>query len=139
VTGYSQRTLDRAEAADRQRAGEAGAADVVRVLPGAAAALALQLQRQLFDSASNLEGLADQLGQRLGLNRVTRPILSALYSYLSPLDEQFKSDQAERARIAETFLAAAGPETLEEMLTRVDLNALLAQVDLQVLLEQPKY
>ncbi len=131
VTGYSQRTLAAAQGvADADAADEVTSADLVRALPGALAALALRTQHAAFDAVALVERQGAAVAERVGASRAASPAVHWLYGLLSPLDAEFKADQAERAEIAQVFLASAGPQTLEELLARVDLNALLAEIDL---------
>jgi len=137
LTGYSQRTLADATQASQSVAKEdAGVADVLRIAPGASVALALRGQAAAMTVAASATKAASWLGRTIGVTKVTKPAMSWLHSSLAPLDEEFKANQAARAEVAETFLTTAGPHALQEMLSRVDLNALLAQVDVEQLLDQ---
>lgn len=137
VTGYSQRTLAQTLGdADAAPEGEIGPADVLKVLPGAAAALALRLQHAAFDQWAQLESTAASAAELVGLNRLADPVWRQLHAVLAKLDDEFKSEQSSRAALAEEFLAAAGPQTLQELLSRVDLDALLAGVDLDAVLDR---
>ena len=137
VTGYSQRTLAQTLGdADAAPEREVGPADVLKVLPGAAAALALRLQHAAFDQWAQLESTAASAAELVGLNRLADPVWRQLHAVLAKLDDEFKSEQSSRAALAEEFLAAAGPQTLQELLSRVDLDALLAGVDLDAVLDR---
>ena len=137
VSGYSTRTLAETHGTPTPADDDGvGPADILRVLPGAAAALALRLQRQVFDQWARLETATNSAADLVGLQRLTDPMWRELHKLLSGLDEEFKSEQSARAEVAQEFLAAIGPQTLQELLSRVDLNALLADVDLDAVLER---
>lgn len=137
ITGYSQRTLDATLGEGvASTSGTVGPAEVLQVLPGATAALALRLQHAAFDQWVRLEATASSAADLMGLHRLTDPIWRQLHTLLSRLDEEFKADQSSRAVLAADFLASAGPQTLQELLSRVDLDALLAEVDLDAVLDR---
>lgn len=137
VTGYSQRTLQQTTGASATpNADTVSLTDVLRVLPGAAAALALKAQHTAFDQWVRIEATASSAADVVGLRHLSAPLLRRLHELLAPLDAQFKAEQSSRAALAEQFLAAAGPHTLQELLSRVDLDALLAEVDLDAVLER---
>jgi hypothetical protein len=137
VTGYSQRTLEQTLGEPSSSANVAvGPADVLKVLPGATAALALRLQHAAFDQWARVESTASSAAEMVGLQRVTDPLWRQLHAVLAHLDDEFKAEQSARAELAQEFLAAAGPQTLQELLSRVDLDALLAGVDLEAVLDR---
>lgn len=137
ITGYSQRTLGATLGeAEAISSGPVGPADVLQVLPGAAAALAIRLQHAVFEQWIRLETTANSAADLVGLHRITDPVWRQLHAVLSRLDDEFKTDQSSRAVLAQEFLAAAGPQTLQELLKRVDLDALLAEVDIDALLDR---
>lgn len=137
ITGYSQRTLGATLGESVATPSESvGPADVLQVLPGATAAVALRLQHAIFDQWVRLEATATSAADLIGLHRLTEPVWRQLHAVLSRLDEEFKSDQTTRAALAQEFLAAAGPQTLQELLSRVDLDSLLGNVDLDALLDR---
>lgn len=137
VTGYSQRTLEQTLGAPAHSDAESvGPADVLQVLPGATAALVLRLQHAVFDQWVRLEATTSAAAELVGLHRLTDPLWRQVHAVLSQLDAEFKGEQAGRAAMAQEFLAAAGPHTLQELLSRVDLDALLAGVDLDSVLER---
>ncbi|MFI0432622.1 MAG: hypothetical protein ACH36H_05735 [Candidatus Nanopelagicales bacterium] len=145
VTSYSQATLAGAEAeaqpsssgrnADAAATGPLLAADVLKVLPGACAALALRLQSAAFDAVSAGEAQVARWLDRLGAVQITSPLAARLQGVLAELDAEFKAAQAERAVVASSFLAEAGPRTLDELLARIDMAALLERVDLDEVIE----
>lgn len=137
VSGYSQRTLEQTSGRPSSVGEDSvGPAEVLRLLPGATAAIALKVQHAAFDQWSRLELTASSAADLVGLHRVTDPVWAFLHGLLSGLDEQFKSEQTARAALAAEFLSAAGPQTLQELLSRVDLNALLEGVDIDAVLER---
>ncbi len=143
AASYSRATLAGAEAdvADDDVAGDDPgdgvllAADLLEVLPGACAALALRVQSAAFDAVSAAEAGLSRVLSRVGAVRLTSPLAARLQQRLAGLDDEFKSSQAERAEVAASFLAAAGPRTLDELLARIDLDALLGRVDLDEVIE----
>jgi hypothetical protein len=137
VTGYSQRTLA-ATAGDGNSttASDPSVWDLAAVAPGAVATIALKVQDSTLRAAGSAANLASRVARGVGVTRVTTPVMQWLHDTLAPLDEEFKNSQAERAAVAETFVAAAGPQVLQELLSRVDLDALLEQVDIEQLLDR---
>ncbi len=150
VTSYSTSTLATAESdveaeaadatilADQLTAGDPdlNAADLVRVIPGALALLALRIQGSAFDAITGVENVVTEVFARFGAIRVTSPLAGRAHALLAELDAQFKAEQAERAQVASTFLAAAGPRTLDELLARIDLEAVLDRVDMEAVLDR---
>lgn len=140
VTGYSQRTLDRTAGGLSQPVpgGPAapGIADLVRVLPGAVAHLSLRAQDAAFSVLTGVENAARRGADRVGLSSISGAGVRVAHRHLSRWDEAFKADQARRARATQDFLATAGPETLQELLIRIDLDTVLDTVDLDAVLER---
>lgn len=154
VTSYSTSTLSQVadvEAADgvpgpvessAEQAGATGtarelnAADLVRVLPGAVAVMALRVQSRAFDVITGTEAAVTSILGRLGAVRITSPFLTRVQGALADLDSEFRAEQAERAQVAATFLAAAGPRTLDELLARIDMEAVLDRVDMEAVLDR---
>ncbi len=154
VTSYSTSTLSQVadvEAADgvpgpgesaTEQTGATGAtqelnaADVVRVLPGALAVMALRAQSRAFDIITGTEAAVTSILGRLGAVRITSPFLTRVQGALADLDSEFRAEQAERAQLAATFLAAAGPRTLDELLARIDMEAVLDRVDMEAVLDR---
>lgn len=137
ITGYSQRTLATTTGIDSPDDREnPGIWDVLSVVPGASAAIALRLQETALAAVSSAEQVTSRIADGVGVNRLTGPILRWAHSRLTPLDAEFKTAQTQRAAVAEGFLAAAGPQVLQELLLRVDLDALLSEVDLEKILDR---
>lgn len=150
VTSYSTSTLATAESdvepeaadptipADQLTAGDAdlNAADLARVIPGALALLALRIQGSAFDAITGVENVVTEVFARFGAIKVTSPLAGRAHALLAELDAQFKAEQAERAQLASTFLAAAGPRTLDELLARIDMEAVLDRVDMEAVLDR---
>ena len=140
VTGYSQQTLDRTaqvQAATSHASPEPpGITDIVRVLPGAVAHLSMRMQDVAFAVIAETEQVARRGADRVGLSAVTGVGVRAVHRHLSRWDAAFKAEQVARARTTQDFLAAAGPETLQELLIRIDLDTVLQTVDLDAVLER---
>lgn len=137
VTGYSQRTLALTTGQDTSGQTEApGVWDVLVVMPGALAAIALRVQGSTLATAGGVGAIAGRIADSVGVNRISGPLLRWAHTRLNPLDTEFKTAQSERAAVAESFLASAGPQVLQELLLRVDLDALLAEVDVEQLLDR---
>jgi hypothetical protein len=106
------------------------------VLPGAAATIAATVQSALFDLVAALEQrLSDASAAASQMEFTGRP-MRALHRWLSELDRQFRDKQAERAEQAAQFLATVGPETTAELLSRVDMNMVLSEVDMDALVQR---
>jgi hypothetical protein len=110
--------------------------DLAAVLPGAAATIAATVQSALFDLVAALEQrLSDASAAASQMEFTGRP-MRALHRWLSELDRQFRDKQAERAEQAAQFLATVGPETTAELLSRVDMNMVLSEVDMDALVQR---
>ncbi len=145
VTSYSQETLGNTEnrnlgrqldGADDDATEGPSAADLLSVLPGAGVVLMLRVQRGIFDAVAGAEKLVSDQITRFGAVRLSSPMLRRVHGFLAGLDEQFKAEQRQRATLAADFLAAAGPETLDALLARIDLEAVLHRVDLDAVVER---
>lgn len=136
VTHYSQNTLAAAEAEAGAGAEGVATADLLRVVPGAAAALGMRIQRRAFDAVAAAEQAFGRALGRAGALQLTSPVAQHLHERLSALDEEFKGSQQERAGVASTFLAAAGPQTLDELLARIDIEALMDRIDFEAVLDR---
>ncbi len=111
-------------------------ADLLAVLPGAAASIAAAAQSAIFDVVAQVEDLLNQASAAAsGVEFTGRP-MRALHAWLTGLDRQFRDKQAERAEVAAEFLATVGPETTAELLSRVDMNMVLSEVDMDALVER---
>lgn len=137
VTGYSHRTLEAALAApppDPDHPQAPTPAAFARVLPGALSWLALRTQQRLFDAVADFETSLTQRAAKLGVPELVGPIAAWLYRWLAEYDAEFKAQQTQHAQVASLFLADAGPQTLAELLARVDFEELLADVDMNAVL-----
>lgn len=141
AASYTNSTLAAAEgtesdSTDPDVADTLRTADVLAVAPGAVAALALRWQTTVFDLVATAESASAAVFTKLGAVKLTSPVARRLHSWLAALDEEFAEAQAERAELAATFLAAAGPRTLDELLSRIDLEAVLDRVDLDAVIDR---
>lgn len=148
VTDYSRETLAAAEgtagaeqadgptAAGAPLAHDLDAADLLAVLPGALATLGLRLQSRIFDAVAEAEHQVATVMARLGTVKLTSPVAQRLHEWLAGLDAEFQSGQDERVEVAAAFLGSAGPRTLDELLARIDLEAVLDRVDMEVVLDK---
>ncbi len=110
--------------------------DLIAVLPGAAASLAGALQSAVFDVVAHVEHYFNRASALAAHIEFTDRPVRSLHAWLSGLDQQFQSKQAERAEVAAEFLATVGPETTAELLSRVDMNVVLSEVDMDALVER---
>ncbi|MDQ1246631.1 MAG: hypothetical protein QG597_999 [Actinomycetota bacterium] len=142
VTSYSTATLVAATGEDDSSAGsdsalaQLHAAEILAALPGATAALGLRLQRRVFDAIAQSELVAGEVLVRVGAVRLTSPAARVLHQWVTALDAEFAAAQDERAEVAATFLASAGPRTLDELLARIDLEAVLDRMDFEAVLDR---
>jgi len=111
-------------------------ADLMAVLPGAAVSLAEALQARLFDLVAQIEDQLNRASAAASTVEFTARPIRGLHAWLSGLDEQFQRRQTQRAERAAEFLAAVGPETTAELLSRVDMNMVLSDVDMDALVER---
>ncbi|MEI2784379.1 MAG: hypothetical protein V9E82_01555 [Candidatus Nanopelagicales bacterium] len=111
-------------------------ADLLAALPGATATLAAALQGALFDVVADLEHRVNEASAAASRMQLTGRPIRALHDWLTTLDQQFRNRQAQRAEQAAQFLATVGPETTAELLSRVDMNMVLSEVDMDVLVQR---
>ena len=111
-------------------------ADLLAALPGATATLAAALQGALFDVVADLEHRVNEASAAASRMQLTGRPIRALHDWLTTLDQQFRNRQAQRAEQAAQFLATVGPETAAELLSRVDMNMVLSEVDMDVLVQR---
>ncbi|MEI6622322.1 MAG: hypothetical protein WCP28_10485 [Actinomycetes bacterium] len=140
ATTFSQRSLHAAEPAPAPASSDAATfattANLLAVLPGAAAALAVRLQHESFDLVATLEDRLTAGLRRVGAARLTSPVATRVYGKLAELDTDFRAQQAVRASFAERYLATVGPQTLDALLARVDIEALVRRVDVEAVLDR---
>lgn len=110
--------------------------DLAAVLPGAAVTIAVTVQGALFDLVAALEQRLNDASAAASQMEFTGRPMRALHRWLSELDQQFRAKQAERAEQAAQFLATVGPETTAELLSRVDMNMVLSEVDMDALVQR---
>lgn len=111
-------------------------AEILAALPGATAAVGLRLQRRLFDAISGAEQTLGEVLVRVGAVRLSSPAARLLHQWVTSLDAEFAAAQSERAEVATTFLASAGPKTLDELLARIDMEAVLDRMDFEAVLDR---
>lgn len=136
ASGYSRSRLPDDPASPAATTEVVTLSDLLHVLPGATAAMAGSLQARLFDVVAALEERASRLSAAASEVTFTAAAVRALHTWLTGLDERFRSEQAERAEKAAAFIAHVGPETTAELLTRVDMNTVLGDVDMDELVER---
>lgn len=136
ASGYTRSRLVEPSDADEQASDAVTLADFAAVLPGATATVAASVQSTLFDVVATLEQRINEMSAAASGVEFTAAPIRALHAWLTGLDEQFRSKQAERAEAAAEFLATVGPETTAELLSRVDMNMVLSEVDMDALVER---
>ncbi len=135
ASGYTRSRLFDHESTDRP--GDViTLADLLAALPGATATLAAALQGALFDFVADLEHRVNEASAAASRMQLTGRPIRALHDWLTTLDQQFRDRQAQRAEQAAQFLATVGPETTAELLSRVDMNMVLSEVDMDVLVQR---
>jgi len=136
ASGYTRsRLVPEASEGDREL-DEVTLEDLIAVLPGAAASLAETFRSALFDLVAHLEHRLNRATATASRVEFTGRPIRGLHAWLSSLDRQFQQRQAERAEAAAEFLATVGPETTAELLSRVDMNMVLSEVDMDALGER---
>lgn len=135
ASGYTRSRLVDDEPRERD-ADVVTLADLVAVLPGAAVTLAASLQTALFDLVTAVEHRVNEASAAASQVEFTGRPMRALHRWLATLDQEFREKQAERAEFAAEFLATVGPETTAELLSRVDMNMVLSEVDMDALVQR---
>jgi hypothetical protein len=136
ATGYTRSRLVEADEAAHDDSEVVTLADLMSVLPGATAAVAEAVQNALFDLVAQVEHRINQASAAASTIEFTGRPMRALYAWLSDLDRLFRDRQAQRAEHAAQFLATVGPETTSELLSRVDMNFVLSDVDMDALVDR---
>ena len=136
ASGYTRSRMVSEETEDAQGAETVTLADLITVLPGAAASLAAAFQSALFDLVAGVEDRLNRASETASQVEFTGRPMRALHAWLSGLDRQFREQQAQRTEAAAAFLATVGPETTSELLSRVDMNMVLSEVDVDALVER---
>lgn len=136
ASGYTRSRLAPESSEGSREPDEVTLEDLVAVLPGAAANLAETIRSALFDLVAHLEHRLNQATATASRVEFTGRPIRSLHAWLSSLDRQFQQRQAERAEAAAEFLATVGPETTAELLSRVDMNMVLSEVDMDALVER---
>ncbi|MEZ5184520.1 MAG: hypothetical protein R2720_02140 [Candidatus Nanopelagicales bacterium] len=111
-------------------------AHLMAVLPGATVTLAAAIQSRLFDLVAVLEDRINQASVAASNVEFTGRPIRAVHAWLTSLDQQFRDKQQQRASEAADFLARVGPETTSELLSRVDMNFVLSDVDVDALVDR---
>lgn len=110
--------------------------DLLAVLPGATITLAASVQSAIFSFVADLEHRLNEASAAAWHVEFTGRPMRALHAWLAALDGQFRERQAARAEQAAEFLALIGPETTAELLSRVDMNMVLSEVDMDALVQR---
>jgi hypothetical protein len=135
ATGYTRARLIDDEPGNRED-DVVRLSDLAAVLPGAAALIAEAVQNSIFNLVVSVERRLNEASAAASQIEFTGRPMRALYSWLTELDQQFRARQTERAAAAAEFLATIGPETTAELLSRVDMNMVLSEVDMDALVER---
>jgi hypothetical protein len=136
ASGYTRSRLVEHEPGETSAPDVVTLADLLAVLPGAAASIAAAFQGALFDLVAELEDRINQASATASRIEFTGRPIRAFHAWLAGLDQQFQEKQAQRAEAAAEFLAKVGPETTSELLSRVDMNFVLSEVDMDALVDR---
>ncbi|HQR78713.1 MAG TPA: hypothetical protein PLT68_00680 [Actinomycetota bacterium] len=136
ASGYTRSRLVTEEPAEGGEPDVVTLADLIGVLPGAAVSLATQVQSVLFDLVSAGEDWLNRASASASRIEFTGWPMRLLHDWLAGLDRQFRDRQAQRTEAAAAFLATIGPETTAELLSRVDMNMVLSDVDVDALVDR---
>ncbi len=121
---------------DEAEAGAVTLSDLLAVLPGATATVAESIQTVIFDLVAAFEQRVNEASAAASRVEFTGRPIRALHGWLTGLDQLFRERQADRAERAAQFLATIGPETTAELLSRVDMNMVLSEVDMDALVQR---
>lgn len=108
----------------------------VALLPGAILGMVLSAQRRAFDAVAVTEGRIQVVIDSVGGAPVIGPINSRLHAYLKRWDDRYQHDREQFAQLATQYLAATGPQTLDELLARIDLESVIDRVDLDDVIDR---
>ncbi len=136
ASGYTRSHLVDSEEQPAESTDVVTLARLLAVLPGATATVGAIMQSALFDVVSAIEHALNKVSETASTVEFTGRPIRKLYDLLAGLDQDFQVKQEERAQAAAEFLAAIGPQTTAELLSRVDMNMVLSEVDMDALVER---
>jgi hypothetical protein len=136
ASGYTRSHLVDSEEQAAESTDVVTLARLLAVLPGATATVGAIMQSALFDVVSAIEHALNKVSETASTVEFTGRPIRKLYDLLAGLDQDFQVKQEERAQAAAEFLAAIGPQTTAELLSRVDMNMVLSEVDMDALVER---
>lgn len=136
ASGYTRSRLVGEQPRDVRDEDTVTLADLITVLPGAAASVAAAVQSALFDAVAQVEDHVNRASGAASRIAFTGPVVKAVYAWLVDLDREFQDKQADRVDEAAAFLAEIGPEATAQLLSRVDMNMVLSDVDMDALVDR---
>gem|GEM_PF-2196632 len=123
----------------RPKPGSAGTDQVQGIavlVPTAALGMALTAQSWTFDKISGLEGGLQTPVARLAKLPVVEALLLHLQEFLAGQDAAYREQHAASVELAREYLASAGPKTLDELLSRIDIDSFVDRVDVDVVISK---
>ncbi|NQU36455.1 MAG: hypothetical protein HQ526_02525 [Actinobacteria bacterium] len=109
---------------------------VAALLPTAIAGMALTAQGWAFDKISGIEGGLQAPVARLAKLPILEGLLAHLQDFLAAQDASYRTQHAASVELAHEYLASAGPKTLDELLSRIDIDSFVDRVDVDVVISK---
>lgn len=137
VSGYSASTLHSTveqQPVDATALGTANWSAVAGIVPDVLAHVGWLAFDAIADTAVGVEQGLGKVAQLTGVDKLSQALAIAVYAGLADLAQAHQQRKAQRTEMAATFMGRTAPATLQEALTRIDLNALLAEVDVNELI-----
>lgn len=102
---------------------------IVGLAPGALLNIALTTQSRSFDAISAAESKLQEPVARVSKAPIVAALLDRLREFLAEQNHQFQLSQQERTELATDFIARYGPKTMDELLSRIDIDSFVGRVD----------
>lgn len=133
---FADTSYDKASVASTHATPRGEMAGSAALLPGAVLGLALAAQRRSFDTAAAAEHRLQGAVRWIGRAPLIGPINRGFTAYLKRWDDHYQRDREQFAQLAVQYLATTGPQTLDELLARIDLESVIDRVDLDDVIDR---
>jgi hypothetical protein len=109
---------------------------IAALLPTATLGMALKTQSWTFDKVSAIEGSLEAPFGRIATLPVVEAVLARLQSFLVAQDAAYREQHEASLDLAREYLAAAGPKTLDELLSRIDIDSFIDRIDVDIVVSK---
>jgi hypothetical protein len=109
---------------------------IAALVPTAALGMTLTAQSWTFDKVSGIERGLQAPVVRLATLPGVELLLGRLRDFLADQDETYRTQHGASVELAREYLASAGPRTLDELLSRIDIDSFVDRVDVDVVVSK---